>query len=238
MSVRFDFLDLFHYVRRPCFRAPCPWHCSANSRRIAFSASLKFALIFLAALMIPRMQGASAAPERDLPAAWQTYLQEELRLLREEITESPDVIKRVHDANAGNAKLSLKQILTLDKNWQQTEGVDLFISTLLNNGLARKLKEFQKTHRSLVEIFITDERGNLIGSTNKTSDYYQGDETWWQETYQAADPAGFMGSVEYDESTFTHAIPLYLPVFDVTSRKVIGVLKAVSSRKKMLRMRT
>lgn len=235
MSMGSRLSDLIDLSRRFFVPARCSYSRVFNAERFSvwtFLNNFKPAFLFFS-VFITFTPETFPVDSEGHPSAWEKYLHGELESLRKEIAEDPRVISWVLEANAANMKLSGKQIQVLDKNWIRTEGVDLFISTFLTNGLAETLKEFQRNHRSLVEIFMTDERGNLIGSTNKTSDYYQGDEAWWQEAKQSRNPAGFLGRAEYDESAFAYSVALYLPVFDTDRQKVIGVVKAVSSRKKV-----
>ena len=167
--------------------------------------------------------------------SWEEHLESQRRVLQEQIANDPEVIKLIALANEKNARYTPKEIMEIDQQWQETEGVDLFVVSLITNDLAEKLKAFQKKHRTLVEIFITDQRGLLIASTNKTSDFFQGDERWWQEIYELKDPKGFWGDVAYDESALAEAVPLYLAIFDDKQQEVLGFLKAVCSKNKILR---
>lgn len=186
----------------------------------------------LGCLLFLPFKGAFA--DLETPQEWQHYLEAQLRVLKEEMSLNPEVIQSVARANQGNAHFTQEEIVKIDQQWRQTEGVDLFIVSLITNDLADKLKEFQKKHRSLVEIFITDQRGLLIASTNKTSDFYQADEDWWQKAFQLNNPDGFFGSMEYDESALVEGFPFYLVITD-ERHAVIGILKAVCGKNKILK---
>ncbi len=64
-----------------------------------------------------------------------------------------------------------------------------------------------------------------VCQTNKITDYYQADEGWWQETFAMGKAC--RAAPEFDESAKVFALPLYVPVRDPTSGKIIGVAKAV-----------
>lgn len=160
------------------------------------------------------------------PQVSQRYLETQLRGLRGMFVEDPEVIREVLRANAENAHFTPKEIMKIDHEWRQTEGVDLFIVSLITNELADRLKAVQKNQREIVEIMITDQRGLLIAATNKTTDFYQADEAWWQEAFQRNDPHGYAGAMEYDESVLAKATPLYLVIRDA-KQSVIGVVKAM-----------
>ena len=89
-------------------------------------------------------------------------------------------VDAVKEANKTATK-SLEMIFTLDKRWRATDGVDEWIGGFLNNPCATYLKKFQKEHRKggkslYSEIFVMDKQGNIVAESNKTSDYWQGDE--------------------------------------------------------------
>jgi hypothetical protein len=58
--------------------------------------------------------------------------------------------------------------------------------------------------------------------TNKTSDYWQGDEAKWQESFKDGAGAVHAGGVEFDESSQDYLVQISVPVMD--SGKAIGAL--------------
>ena len=130
-------------------------------------------------------------------------------------------------SNEKNKNLSASDIADLDKKWQEAEGIDDFIKPYITNDCALYLVSFQDSNDVFSEIFITDVKGLIIWETNKTSDFYQADEDWWVQTYNNGTGNEFYGKIEYDESSRSEAIPVYVPVFDPETNVVIGVIKAV-----------
>jgi len=61
--------------------------------------------------------------------------------------------------------------------------------------------------------------------TNKTSDYYQADEQWWQKSYNEGKGRSFHSKVEYDKSAGFWGIALYVPIYD-RQQEMIGIIKA------------
>ena len=144
-----------------------------------------------------------------------------------ELLSDPVFINEVRKANEANQDISIDEILELDRRWRDTEGIDEFIKTFLENEIAIKLREFQRENFGFSEIFVTDMRGLNVGQTNKTTDYYQADENWWVGAYNAGEGRSYHGQIEFDESAQTEAISLYLPIIDPADGKIIGVAKAV-----------
>jgi len=147
--------------------------------------------------------------------------------LLKNIATNPQIIEIIKRFNEKNQEISISDILMHDKKWKETKGIDDFIKPLLINECAQFLIEFQEQYDEFPEIFITDEKGLIVGETNKTSDYYQADEQWWIKAYNEGIGRIYFGEIEYDESALAEAIPIYIPVMDSQYKKAIGVIKAV-----------
>jgi serine phosphatase RsbU (regulator of sigma subunit) len=103
------------------------------------------------------------------------------------------------------------------------------IAARLGNDLARRLREFQKRNPNFAELLVTDAKGRLIAATHKTSDFWQADETWWQEAAKLGRGAAHVEGPNYDESAEVHSIDIAIPLFDPgqTGGVPVGVLKGV-----------
>jgi hypothetical protein len=144
-------------------------------------------------------------------------------------TGSIGLVPLVKKLDEQNRAITLDEIMKRDKKWQKAEGMDRLIKSFMTNECAQAIFNFQQQHDEFTEIFITDSRGALIGITNRTSDYYQADEAWWQKTYNGGKGLVYFGEIEYDESSKTEAIGLFVPILNPQSKKVMGVMKAVLS---------
>lgn len=147
--------------------------------------------------------------------------------LLKNIATNPQIIEIIKRFNEKNQEKSISDILKDDKKWKETKGIDDFIKPFLINDCAQFLIEFQEQYDEFPEIFITDEKGLIVGETNKTSDYYQADEQWWIKAYNDGIGRIYFGEIEYDESAHAEAIPIYISVMDFQYKKAIGVIKAV-----------
>ncbi|MCB1035052.1 MAG: HAMP domain-containing protein, partial [Acidobacteria bacterium] len=88
-----------------------------------------------------------------------------------------------------------------------------------------RLRQFQEQFSNHVEVFTTDRYGAVLGATNKTSDYEQADEPWWQEAWNRGLGGIHVGRPEFDESTGVYAVNIAVPIWDET-RQLIGVLRS------------
>lgn len=129
-------------------------------------------------------------------------------------------------ASAAAKPKSSEEIWRLENRWSELPEQDLLLQTLLNSKGAEVLRDFQQQHPRFNEIFVTDNQGGILTMSNKTSDYYQADEAWWQDSFAHGVGKVWQGRIEFDESSSTWGIPLYLPL-KRENGKVAGIIKAV-----------
>ena len=75
------------------------------------------------------------------------------------------------------------------------------------------------------EIFITNRYGAIVAQTNRTSDYRQSDEIWWQ---QAMENGIYVGHVGFDKSAGMYATDVAFRIDDKAGA-ALGVMKVVIS---------
>lgn len=130
------------------------------------------------------------------------------------------IIKAVKEENAKNK--TLDQIKKTDKKWQDTPGIDAFMKSLISSECGKYLVGIQKEKSYISEIFVMDNKGANVAMSDKTSDYWQGDEAKFIESYKDGVGAVHIGDVEFDESTQTYSVQVSVPVKD--GDKVIGAI--------------
>ena len=145
----------------------------------------------------------------------------------EKLAAEKTVVQAVRQANRKSAPISDAEITRLDKEWQQADLQHSLVKALITSPCAQFLVDFQEDHPGYPEIFVTDARGLIVAATNKTSDYWQADESWWQTAYSKGKGKSHHGEIEYDESAHSESISLNVPVLDPESGQAIGVVKAV-----------
>ena len=128
-------------------------------------------------------------------------------------------------AASATAKNDLAAFTLLDQQWAQAKDSDSLIQGVVNNDMASELREFQKAYPDYVEIFTTDKYGAILASTNRTSDYYQADEGWWQTAWNNGKGAIYIGQPEFDDSTKTFSVNMARPILAQGSGEPVGVLR-------------
>ena len=154
-----------------------------------------------------------------------------IQFLRVKLQDSV-VLDAVQRANVRDRDITLAQIEELDREWRKP-GVEI-ARKLTDKDCNESLTLFQNTYGAFAEIFVTNVHGLNVCETNKTTDYYQADEDWWQRTFTSG-ISSRQSAPEFDESAGVFAVPIYLPVRYPTSRAVIGVAKAVVLERPSLR---
>ncbi len=138
----------------------------------------------------------------------------------------PVIIDAVVAQNTANENLSQGDIDALDKKWRAESSASdqPFINELLGRDISTFLKSKENAAGGLItEIFVMDNKGLNVGQSQITSDYWQGDEGKWQNTYKNGAGAIDISDVELDESTQTYQSQLSLSVVDA-SGKAIGAI--------------
>lgn len=117
---------------------------------------------------------------------------------------------------------NIEKIKRIDEKWRATKTLTAFKRSLQRNPAGRFLRRHVRRNPTYGEAFLTDKRGANVAAYPATSDYWQGDETKFTASYDDGKGQVFIGDVEYDESSQTHAAQVSVPVID--KGKAIGVL--------------
>jgi len=140
-----------------------------------------------------------------------------------------DKAEQINTSYEPNQAANLEQIQFLDKQWRAADAArndnDPLVSGVLNNEVSSELREFRDTFPENAEVFVTDKFGANIAATNRTSDYYQADEEWWQVAYNNGQGAIYIGQPEFDQSSNTFGLNIAIPLYAHGTREVIGVLR-------------
>ena len=145
------------------------------------------------------------------------------------VVQSFSLSEQIRDAataqNAAHSGDVKAEIAKLDEQWIAASDDDPLIQAHLTNALAAKLKEFKSNFPDYVEVFVTDRHGAIVATSDRTSDYYQADEGWWQAAYNNGQGNVYIGEPEFDESAQAFAINIAIPLYDQSQRDIIGVLR-------------
>ena len=142
--------------------------------------------------------------------------------LNKAVKDKVEAVDRLRDLRPETIQADLQK---LDSQWIAAAADDRFIWSHLNNSAASELTEYSKTFPDNVEVFVTDKYGGLVATTNRTSDYFQADEAWWQAAWNNGQGAAYIGQPDYDESSKSFAINIALPLRGIQSDQIIGIIR-------------
>ncbi|HEY7120219.1 MAG TPA: sensor histidine kinase [Tepidisphaeraceae bacterium] len=147
--------------------------------------------------------------------------------------------------------LTEDQIKRIEDSWPALRENQGILAQILNNELAARWTSVARARPRFTEVMITDATGRLVAATDKTSDFFQADEEWWQSCWNGGQGRTLISDVIFDKS----AIPpdggppgalvadLCLPIYDhpggdgaaAPPRKVVGIAKISLDATWMLR---
>ena len=133
---------------------------------------------------------------------------------------NPALVSAVKEQNAKGMKLS--EIKSRDATWMKTTGVDAGMKSLMNNAAASELKKLEASKAYFTEVFLMDNQGANVAMTNKTSDYWQGDETKFTKSFNGGAGGVDIGKVKFDKSSQAYLVQVSVPVID--GGKAVGAL--------------
>ena len=125
---------------------------------------------------------------------------------------------------AQNAKsMSLDQIKKIDEEWINAEDELPIHKELLNNACANRIKSIAEKLGSISETFAMDNQGANVGQNALTSDYWQGDEAKWANSFNSGEGGVDIDEAKLDKSTNRIDQKVALPIID-ESGNVIGAI--------------
>lgn len=130
------------------------------------------------------------------------------------------LVKAVADQNAKGA--TLEEIKAKDETWMKTAGIDASMKALMGTPCALELRKIAASAPYYAEIFVMDDKGANVCMTEKTSDYWQGDEDKFIKSFAGGKGALFVDEVNFDNSTQAYLVQVSVPV--MADGKAIGAI--------------
>lgn len=174
------------------------------------------------------VQGEVASEEEQ--ALVEKHRERMVELARTELIEwvrDPVIIDAVREQNIRNGEMSMDEILRLDTVWRdQTKKREKpMIWDLLDRLHSILLRDRRELSEGLVtEIIVMDQYGLNAAISDGTSDYYQGDEEKYQDTYLIGPDAVHVSELYLDESTQTMQTQVSMTVTDPETGDPIGAV--------------
>ncbi|MDF1609453.1 hypothetical protein PZ897_14805 [Hoeflea sp. YIM 152468] len=139
----------------------------------------------------------------------------------------PIVIDAIKEQNTRTSGLDDAAIDKMDKHWraQATASNQPFVEEVLARDLSKFLMDKKDASQGMItEMFVMDARGLNVGQSDVTSDYWQGDEAKWQQTFSVGSGVIFVDGVEKDESSQALQSQASITISDPATGEPIGAI--------------
>jgi len=146
------------------------------------------------------------------------------------LSQLSQAVSRASESMRVESHEEMKTVVdAIEARWPTMAADDPFMRAILTNEIAGQLNSFRALHQVFAEIFVTDANGRLLASTDKTSDYWQADEEWWQRGFSLPLRSHYVEGIQYDESARVFSLDVAMPIRDRTKvdAPLLGVLKGV-----------
>ena len=166
---------------------------------------------------------ATAAPADEFSDALQAYLTDNVATW----ASDPALVAAIRAQNAETEGYDQARIDELDIVWRAQVGspdAELVASTMSNPAAEFLRTKVEETGGAMTEAFIMDARGLNVAVSQPTSDYWQGDEAKFTETYGVGVSGVHIGDVEVDQSTQAVQGQVSITVVDPETGEAVGAL--------------
>ena len=137
------------------------------------------------------------------------------------------LIDAIRAQNAKTASYGQSDIDTLDQTWRAQVGTTdaALVEATLSHPASGFLRDRVAASGGVItEAFAMDALGLNVAASAATSDYWQGDESKFQETYGKGVGAIHVADVEFDESSQTYSGQVSAVIVDPETNQPIGAI--------------
>ncbi len=143
--------------------------------------------------------------------------------------EEDEIFVAQNESYSGSLSAIEAQILRLDDQWINASDTNSLVQGVLGNELSAETEHYMETFDVyFIEVFITDRYGANVAAVDRTSDYYQADEGWWQSAYNNGKGAVYIGEAEYDESAEVWGFNMAVPIYSHETGEVLGIMRTTA----------
>lgn len=195
---------------------------------------MRFTTSFLATAAMSLMLTSIAQAQAVDKAAVEAKVGPLIASTLEPLVKDPAIVAAIKAQNEKNAALTAAQITELDNKWRAevAAAAKPTIDEVAKNPSSAILAAFKAKNAGLVaEVFAMDNKGLNVGMSDTTSDYWQGDEPKWQESFGKGPGAKHISDVELDDSSQTYSVQVSLPVLDEAGKAIGAVTFGLDAEK-------
>ncbi|MAR92895.1 MAG: hypothetical protein CML06_18770 [Pseudomonadales bacterium] len=112
----------------------------------------------------------------------------------------------------------------LDRRWPELTATDPLLQGITQSPAAHQLRRWIQEHSIQGEGLLIGDNGGLAAATDKTTDFWQGDEAQFLEAVKLADGDVYIQSELPDASTNMMLLKISTPLYNARSPAPVGVL--------------
>ncbi|MFN3714286.1 MAG: hypothetical protein ACK4SX_11565 [Alcanivoracaceae bacterium] len=142
-------------------------------------------------------------------------------------SHSDEVVDAIREANRLRQQITPADIQRLDHQWMSefSSGEHVLIRSVVEHPLSGFLRDIHHADKQFyAEILVMDRLGLNVAVSQITSDYWQGDESKYQQVFPPGGNPVFIDRIEYDHSTRKFQVQVSIRIVDPHSSLPIGVL--------------
>jgi Trk K+ transport system NAD-binding subunit len=178
----------------------------------------------VAAASLCALEFAQASPSQDeVQMAMAKYAKEQFA----DWIQRPQVVAAIRSQNNETATYDETLIQQLDQEWRDAfaSGDLEIINAVLENDLSQYLlKHVLDAQGRISEVIVMDGIGLNVAQTALTSDFWQGDEAKYLETYKNGPDGVHVSEIEQGETPMIYQKQVSLSITDPLTRDVVGAV--------------
>lgn len=147
------------------------------------------------------------------------------------MSQLPGTLELLTEANRV-PRSSTQQLDAIESLWSELDENDPLLRDMLHNRVADQWRSIRERRMRFAEVIVTDASGRIVAATNKTSDYFQADEKWWERTRQTPADRVRLEDARWDSSAPSASgdpgllvVNVLLPLTDPATHEFIGAMK-------------
>jgi hypothetical protein len=189
----------------------------------------KLSLFLTGTLLSSGLMFAMPLMASEVPAETAALMELALHENVEPWLNDPALLGAIREQNAITVALADADVTKMDEAWkaEADAGTGPTIDPVLKNAISDMLRQkVEASGGQMTEVFIMDARGLNVAVSSPTSDYWQGDEPKFTETFAKGPDAIHMSDLEQDESTGAFQGQVSMTIIDPATGEAIGAVTA------------
>jgi GAF domain-containing protein/HAMP domain-containing protein len=144
------------------------------------------------------------------------------------LARSQTLLAEVRKANASypeSAAFARQEVKTIHDQWLAASPTDPLIADHKNLSSSIELRNFANRYAENSEVFATDRYGGVVAfATNPPAKFDNLGEIWWTLAFSGGAGSVYISPPEFDTAQSLYAVIIAVPVYEMNSREVIGIL--------------